>query len=148
MVCIAVMRAHASAAPTSRIGGRIPTHATAVGKAMLAFSDDADTDALLSSRLTAWTSQTIIDPERLASELADIRQRGFAVELGEFADDVSAVACPVFSPSGALVAAISVSGRFGDFDSDRSASYVRAASLALTRRLAPSANASIRGPLQ
>lgn len=148
MVCIAVMRAHSSATPTSRIGGRIPTHATALGKAMLAFSDDADTAAFIASGLTAWTSQTIIDPDRLASELADIRQSGFAVELGEFAVDVSAVASPVFSPSGALVAAISVSGRFGDFHPARSASYVRAAALALTRRLAPSANGPVRSPLQ
>ena len=147
LVCIAIARGRAPATLTSRIGGRIPPHASALGKAMLAFSD-VDTSTLASSGLASWTPQTIIDAERLASQLARIRQSGIAVESGEFAVDVSAVASPVFSPSGAVVAAISVSGREGDFDPERSGSYVRAAALALTRRLAPSPNAPIRRPAQ
>jgi len=143
MVCIALVRGHASATPTSRIGGRIPTHATALGKAALAFSDDADVDAVTSSKLTPWTSHTIIDPERLMRELSEIRQSGLAVEVGEFVDAAAAVASPVFSSSGALVGAISVSGRAGDFDPERSGPSVRAAALALTRRLAPGAAAPI-----
>ena len=120
-----------------RIGGRVPAHATALGKAMLAFSDEVDVEALLASALPAWTSHTIVDPERLRRELADIRQRGVAVEVGEFAADVSSVASPVFSPSGVLLAAISVSGRASDsFDLDRAALPSTRPPLALTRRLA------------
>ena len=141
MVCIALVRGQTSATPTSRIGGRIPTHATALGKAVLAFSDQVDVDVVLSSKLTPWTSHTIIDPERLKSELSDIRQSGLAVEVGEFVDVAAAVASPVFSPSGALVGAISASGHAGAFDPERSGSSVRAAAVALTRRLAHGAAA-------
>lgn len=142
MVCVALVRGQASAPPTSRVGGRFPTHATALGKAVLAFSDEADVDAVLASRLARWTSHTIIDPERLMRELSEIRHTGLAVEVGEFATAAAAVASPVFAPSGGLVGAISVSGRVGEFDPERCASSVRAAALALTRRLAPGAAAS------
>lgn len=148
LVCIAIVRGQASAPATSRIGARIPAHATAMGKAMLAFSDETATADLASSGLTSWTPETIIDPARLVSELARVRQSGLAVEVGEFAVDAAAVASPVFSPSGVLVAAIAVSGRAGEFDPDRSAPYVRAAALALTRRLTPGANAPVGGPPQ
>lgn len=143
MVCIALVRGQASATPTSRIGGRIPIHATALGKAVLAFSDTADVKAIVSSGLAPWTSKTITDPERLSRELSDIRQSGLAVELGEFLDDAAAVASPVFSPSGALIGAISVSGRPGDLYSERSGSSVRAAALVLTRRLASRGGTSV-----
>jgi DNA-binding IclR family transcriptional regulator len=139
MVCIAVVRGQTSATPTSRIGGRIPTHATALGKAVLAFSDDADVAAVLSSGLAPWTSQTITDPQSLIRELSGVRQTGLALEVGEFVEASAAVASPVFSPSGALLGAISVSGRAGDFDPERSGPSVRAAAVALTRRLASGA---------
>ena len=105
---------------------------------MLACSDTADVDAILAAGLTAWTPRTIVDPERLRRELADIRQGSPAVEVGEFTTDLSCVACPVFSPSGVPVSAISVSGREDLFDHSRSAPAVRDAALALTRRLASS----------
>ena len=141
MVCIALVRGQRSSPPTSRIGGRIPIHATALGKAVLAFSDDVDVDIVLSSKLTPWTSHTIIDPERLRSELSEIRRSGLAVEVGEFREAAAAVASPVLSPSGTLVGAISVSGRAGEFDAERSGASIRAAAVALTRRLARGAAA-------
>jgi IclR family acetate operon transcriptional repressor len=134
MVCIGIMRGHGSAMPTSRIGGRIPAHATALGKAMLAYSDKAEVDAVLSAGLTRWTPHTVVEPDRLMAQLAEVRLTGLAAEQEEFAVEVCGVASPVFSPSRRLVAAISVSGRVGDFDPDRSAPPVRAAAVALTRR--------------
>jgi len=137
MVCIATMRGRTSAGLT-RIGGRVPAHATALGKTMLAFSEEIDVEALLSSALPARTPQTVVDPARLRRQLADIRRHGVATEVGEFAADVSSVASPVFSPSGTLLAALSVSGPSDGFDHARSAPAVRAAALALTRRLGSS----------
>jgi len=135
MVCIAMMRGRTSAALT-RIGGRLPAHATALGKTMLAFSDEVDVDALIASALGAPTPHTVVDHAHLTRQLARVRQEGIATEVGELVTGVSSVACPVFAPSGALLAALSVSGRTGDFDLDGSAPAVRAAALALTRRFA------------
>ena len=134
MVCIAMMRGRTPAGLT-RIGGRVPAHATALGKTMLAFSDEIDVETLLASALPARTPHTVVDPACLKRQLADIRQRGVATEVGEFAAEVSSVASPVFTPSGMLLAALSVSGPSDGFDIDRAALGVHAAALALTRRL-------------
>lgn len=142
MMCVAIVRGPATAPLISRIGGRFPAHATALGKAVLAFSAPADVDAVVAAGLTAWTHRTIIDDERLAQQLAGVRESGFATEIEELITGVCGVASPVFSPAGGLIASISVSGPAGEFDPGRSASAVRGAALALTRRLAPGAAAS------
>lgn len=136
MVCIAVMRGRSAAPPTVRTGGRLPMHATALGKAVLAHSSPAEVDGILSSGLRAWTPRTIVDRELLGRQLAGIRRGEPAVEAREFAADVCCAASAVFVPSRRLVGALSVSGPADAFDVDRSASAVRTAAGALMRRLA------------
>lgn len=137
MVCIAVMRGRSAAPPTVRIGGRLPIHATALGKAVLAHARPADVEEVVSAGLGAWTAQTIRDPAVLSRQLDDIRGGGLATEVGEFAAGVSCAASAVFAPSGRLLGAVSVSGCADGFDADRFAPVIRAAALTLTRRLAP-----------
>jgi IclR family transcriptional regulator, acetate operon repressor len=137
MVCIAVMHGRSAAPPTVRIGGRLPIHATALGKAVLAHSPPSDVDEVISGGLEAWTSQTISDPAVLRGQLVDIRRGALAAEVGEFAAGVFCAASAVFAPSGGLVGAVSVSGCADGFDADRFAPAIRAAALTLTRRLAP-----------
>ena len=79
--------------------------------------------------------QTISDPVVLRRQLDDIRRGGLAVEAGEFTAGLSCAASAVFAPSGGLVGAISVSGCADGVDADRFAPAIRAAALALTRRL-------------
>jgi DNA-binding IclR family transcriptional regulator len=136
LVCVAVMRGHSAAPLTVRTGGRLPMHATALGKAVLAHSSAAEVDGIVASGLTAWTPRTIVDRDALTRQLADIRRGEPAVEVGEFAAGVRCVATAVYDPSCRLVAALSVSGSAGVFDVERSVSAVRAAALALTARLA------------
>lgn len=135
MVCIAIMRGHPATPPAPRIGGRVPVHATALGKAILAYSEAAEVDVILAHGLAARTPRTIVEPESLLRQLSDIRRDRLAVELEEFAEDISSVASAVFSPRGAPIAAIAVSGRADTFDVDVCASAVRTAAEALTRRL-------------
>jgi DNA-binding IclR family transcriptional regulator len=68
---------------TSRIGHRLPAHATALGKALLATRDAATVDALLPDALTALTSGTVTDRGELDAELAQARERGWAYESGQ-----------------------------------------------------------------
>ncbi|MGL4257392.1 MAG: IclR family transcriptional regulator [Microbacterium sp.] len=137
MVCIAVMRARASGRSIVRTGGRVPIHATALGKAWLAHAHARDVEEVLSSGLAPWTRHTIVDPAELRGQLDDIRTRAVATEVGEFDEGVSCAAGAVFAPAGGtLVGALSISKDADDFDAAAVAPLIRAAAHALTRRLA------------
>lgn len=137
MVCIAVMRGRSTVRPLVRTGGRLPIHATALGKAVLAHASAQDVD-VVAAGLGRWTDRTIVDPAALRRELEGVRRGGLAAEVGEFATGLSCAASAVLSPSRRVVGAISVSGCSDAFDMDRFEPAIRAAALALTRRLRPS----------
>jgi IclR family acetate operon transcriptional repressor len=93
------------------LGTRRPAHATALGKAMLAFATDAEReDFLTSAELTPLTPDTITDAAVLRDELAVARSRGYATDQGEVVGGVSCLAAPVFDHVGAVVGAVSIAG--------------------------------------
>lgn len=65
------------------VGRRLPAHATAMGKALLAQRTDAEVDALLEYPLRVLTPETIVTREHLQSALAEIRGQGYAIDKGE-----------------------------------------------------------------
>lgn len=79
----------------SRIGSRLPAHATALGKALLAARDDETVRGLVRPPLVALTARTITEWEPLAAELAATRGRGYAVDDGEAADGLRCFAVVV-----------------------------------------------------
>lgn len=86
-------------------------HATAAGKAMLAFAGVEPEPPL-----QRYTERTITDPSALAAELALIRRRGYAEAFGERELDLNAIAAPVFGSDGALAGVVALQGptrRFG-----------------------------------
>jgi DNA-binding IclR family transcriptional regulator len=91
----------------SAIGRRLPAHATALGKALLARRSDATVDGLLSWPLPALTGNTITDRAALHAELALIRSRGWAADRQENTVGISCFAVGV--PGGFTEDAISVS---------------------------------------
>lgn len=68
---------------TSRVGRRVPAHATALGKALLAELPDAHVDALLPAVLERLTPDTVTGRDALFADLAAIRERGYAAERGQ-----------------------------------------------------------------
>lgn len=91
------------------VGARLPAANTAVGKALLAFSDH-DVLARVSNNLRPATSSSIASPTRLARELAEIQRSGIAYDRQETRRGLICVAAPVRSWSGEVVAAVSISG--------------------------------------
>ncbi|VXC31762.1 IclR family transcriptional regulator [Arthrobacter sp. 8AJ] len=89
----------------SRVGGRLPMHATAVGKVILAFEDDWVRDAYLHRDLERATAHTHIDPQKFTAELADIHAQGYATTLEEVRLGSCSIAVPVFH-TGRIGAAI------------------------------------------
>jgi DNA-binding IclR family transcriptional regulator len=98
---------HRSVPIISRPGGRLPLHATGVGKALLAWMPPAFIDAVLAKPLTRPTRYTITEPGRLLREFADARQRGYAVTREEMTLGTCSVAVPVLEvETGTPVAAV------------------------------------------
>ncbi|MGW6358110.1 IclR family transcriptional regulator [Streptomyces sp. NPDC055092] len=119
----------------SRTGGRLPAHATGVGKALLAFSPPEVTDAVIATGLPAIGPRTTSSPGLLRLELARIRQSGVSYDHEESAIGVVCAASPVLDAKAQAVAALSVSGWSGRLNLGRIAPAVRTAALALGRTL-------------
>ena len=114
----------------SRAGVRVPSVTTALGKAVLAFTDD---ESVLCSVMTGFDAQRRQLFER---ELATVRTESVAIDRCETFPGVVGVASPVLSPERMPVAAISIAGPVTDMDVNRMMPLVRHAALALTHRLA------------
>jgi DNA-binding IclR family transcriptional regulator len=87
------------------MGRTSAAHATAVGKVFLAHGGTPPR-----GKLPAYTERTIADLDVLEVEVARARERGWAEALGEREEDLNAVAAPVLSPAGQLVAILGVQG--------------------------------------
>jgi DNA-binding IclR family transcriptional regulator len=117
----------------SQVGGTIPAHCSALGRAILAYSDAATIDAVLDAGLLARTPRTITTVVALQRELAAIPDRGWAVDREEGNIGVSCVAAPIFGPQGVVVAALSVTGPSSLVRADRAGPAVRLAAAAASR---------------
>jgi len=124
-----------SGLPT-RVGGRVPAHATALGKAMLAELSAEDVDALYAPGMLKRTPRTIEDLPTLHQELGRIRsRRGLAYENQELVLGASAVAAPVHDEDG-LLGAISIGGPLPLEKLERLGPLMLRAAAHVTQRLA------------
>jgi DNA-binding IclR family transcriptional regulator len=92
------------------VGAAIPWHASALGKAVVAYRDEEAQAALLEGSLGRLTGRTIVEPRALRRALGSIRRAGIAVEDEEAVIGEAEVAAPVFDHDGHPVGAIGVAG--------------------------------------
>jgi DNA-binding IclR family transcriptional regulator len=96
----------------SRFGKNAPAHCCSLGKAILAFLPETEVRELLSRRpLTVYTPTTITSRAAFMKELAETRQRGYAIDRAEHVSASCCVAAPIFNASNQPIGAIGVSGR-------------------------------------
>ncbi len=124
-----------SVAIPTRVGGRLPLHATGVGKALLASSTPEFVEAVIALGLPPITPHTITDPDVLRHDLAIARHNGYAVVHDEMRLDRVSVAAPVRGPEGDLAGAISLVVEAHGADIHRLAPALRTAAFGLSRRL-------------
>lgn len=94
---------------TSGIGQRFPLHVGASPKLLLAFLPKEEQERLLQSvNLTPYTLKTITDKGELRRRLEEIRARGYAVDQGEYEDDICAIGAPIRDHTGQVIAGITV----------------------------------------
>lgn len=135
VVYVEILRVRNSQPLPSRVGGRMPAHATGVGKAILAFSGPEVVKARIDAGLPRRSPYTIIMPGALARELRTITETGVSYDRQESAVGIVCAAAPVFGEDGEVQAAISVTGRAERLDIERMSPAVRTAALALSRTL-------------
>lgn len=94
----------------SPVGKINAAHATATGKAILAFLPEAHVLSLITERgLRPFTERTITRETELMADLERVRRQGFAVDDEEFQPGVYCVGAPVRDHTGKVVASISIS---------------------------------------
>jgi IclR family transcriptional regulator, KDG regulon repressor len=94
----------------SFLGTVLPAHCTAAGKVHLVFEAEGGLGQNLPERLERYTEKTITDRSVLQPQLAEIDAVGYAVERGEFTEDVNGVAVPIRDYTRTLVGALAVVG--------------------------------------
>ncbi|MGW0816479.1 IclR family transcriptional regulator [Streptomyces viridiviolaceus] len=93
------------------VGQLTPLHATSSGKVLLAHLPARDRAAVLAaSGIQELTPRTITSMTELEKDLAEARECGYAVTLEEFEIGLHAVAAPIRSNEGRVIAALSASG--------------------------------------
>lgn len=137
VVYVEILRPHGAPAALTqaRSGGRLPAHATGVGKALLAFSPPEVIDQVLARPLVRMSGRTVVSPRRIREDLAMIRKAGVAFDVEESAPGLLCAACPILGPGGRLLGGLSVSGFRHQMILDNVASAVRMSALALSRAL-------------
>jgi len=127
---------HSRPIPT-QTGVRLPAHASAVGKVLLAHRDDDGAD---DQRLACYTPHTINSRERLADELARVRATGIAFDRDEAVVGVWCAGAPIRARDGHVVGAISISAARERFERHHAA-YV-----GLVREIAQSISRDLGAP--
>lgn len=100
----------ASVTTVNWVGRPGPMHATAAGKVFLAHMTKDNLKALLSEPLKRYTSHTVTDVNQLCQQLATIREAGYGFTLEEHEIGLAAMAAPIRSLDGEVIAALAISG--------------------------------------
>jgi DNA-binding IclR family transcriptional regulator len=102
------------------VGQLTPLHATSSGKVLLAHFDDRHrAETIEAVGLESYTPKTITSADVLEKQLDEARRRGYAMTLEELEIGLNAIAAPIRSYDGEVVAAVSVSGPAYRFSEER-----------------------------
>jgi IclR family acetate operon transcriptional repressor len=96
----------------ARLGRPSIGHATAVGKVLLAFGNAKPPPG----QLATYTDRTIVDRDKLATEIEQVRRDGYARAAGERESELNAIAAPLLGAHGELQGILGLQGpssRFG-----------------------------------
>jgi len=110
-VMLAQVQCHEMMRMVVPLGRRMPLHASAVGKSLLADMPETEIVPILHQRgLPQFTANTLVTPTELYGTLRDIRAQGYAYDNEEHAVGLRCVAATIYDEHGEPLAAISISG--------------------------------------
>lgn len=120
-ICIDKRESSQALQISARVGRRVPLHAGAGSKCLLAYSPAERIERFIqqASPFPRFTARTITDADHLRHELSQIRQHGFSLSDEDLDDGACSVAAPIRDNLGQVIAAISIASpktRFGAED--------------------------------
>jgi DNA-binding IclR family transcriptional regulator len=136
VVYVAKIGGHRQASAPSRIGGRMPLHCTALGKALLAWSPPSLLEEVVAGGLEKRAPRTVTAPGTLRRQLDRAVEQGVAYEYEESAPGLACVAAAVLDPEDRPVAAVSATGPITRFQPEQHGAQVRAAAAGIAATLA------------
>ena len=123
--------------PHNWVGQHIPLHATSNGKVLLSELAPEQLDRVLLA-MPQFTKATITTKKALRAELAEVRERGYAVAIDELEVGLTALAAPIRNTHGDVIASMSVSGpsfRLDDAAVEKALPLLVEAALEVSHRL-------------
>jgi DNA-binding IclR family transcriptional regulator len=94
----------------SKVGNRRYLHSTALGKVLLCGLADKEIERLVRVKgMPRLTPQTLTSKSTLMTEIAKVRQQGYAIDNQENEIEGRCIGAPIHGPDGRIVAALSVS---------------------------------------
>ena len=119
-ICVYLSRGPNAILPPTDVGYREYLHCIASGKALMAHLPEERIEWVLSKHgLPARTESTISDRESLFETLAEVRERGYALNDEEKLRGLRAVGAPVLGQDGEPIGAISISDTVRNMDDER-----------------------------
>lgn len=94
----------------SHIGKKLPIHATAAGKLLLAHLTEQEINKILAKNFLPYTKNTMVDAKILRKHLEEIKKVGYSLDLEELEIGLCCIAAPVRNSTGSVIAAVSLSG--------------------------------------
>lgn len=109
MVVIDHVESQESVRLSISVGTQVPVYCTGVGKVMLAWCNKQQQESILSRiSFTRFTANTFTDVDALKRELAQVSERGYAIDAEEHFAGSGCIAAPVVDHTGSAVAGISI----------------------------------------
>ena len=95
----------------SQIGKRVHAYCSSLGKCLLSnYSAEELEEVMKDCSFIKFTENTIENMDMLHKEIAEVRERGWAMDDGEYEEDHRCVGAPIYDYRGEIVAAVSASG--------------------------------------
>lgn len=120
------------------VGDRLPAHAAAGAKAILAFSPPEMVERFTGDELPELTPNTITDLDAYRRELEAISRRGYSLDREEIDIGINAVGVPIFSHENIPIAAVVVAGpsqRITGKKDSKVVSWTKATAVGISERL-------------
>lgn len=133
-----------------RPGSELPFHASAQGKAMLAFAPRPLQSRILSAPRQRFTRHTATDVGAIEDELARILKTGFCIAPEEILLGINAIAAPIFDGTDNCVASIALVGSIQNLPASPPTSLLKALAAcahAISRKLGYEGRQGLRPPM-